>query len=225
MCGFVFPRSSELLFTFGRPWTRGDMFSWTDASAHGWGALLEPLRMGAGQWPPLECRLYVNALELRAIRRAVSFFDLRRLVLRVFTDETVQFTLAACRTHSFALRRKLVSLLTDLQDHALHFQVLRVPTALNVVADALSRVDSLNTEWTLTHSAFEDVLRWAGPFEVDLMASPVNYRLSKWVSAFPHPGSLAVDCRSFDWAAFGSLYLFPPPAMITSSSPVRSPSW
>ena len=107
-----------------------------------------------------------------------------------------------------------MSLLQDLQVRALHLQVLRVPTALNLVADALSQVDPLNTEWTLPTLAFEDVLRWAGPLEVDLMASPVNHRLPKWVSAFPHPGALAVDCRSFDWAAFGSLYLFPPTAMI-----------
>ena len=32
--------------------------------------------------------------------------------------------------------------------------------------------------------------------------------------SFPHPDVLAVDCRSIDWTAFGSLYLFPPTAMI-----------
>ena len=116
-------------------------------------------------------------------------------------------------SHPF-LRRELVSLLQDLQVRALHLQVLRVLTALNMVANALSWVDPLNTEWTLPTSAFEDILRWAGPLEVDLMASLVNHRLPKWVSAFPHPGALAVDCQSFDWAAFGSLYLFPPTAMI-----------
>ena len=46
------------------------------------------------------------------------------------------------------------------------------------------------------------------------MALPINHRLPRWVSAFPHPDAMAVDCRSIDWAAFRSLYLFPPSAML-----------
>ena len=205
-----FFRAPLRFWAFLEPWRHVPWFHvpfpqrslWTDASAHGWGALLKPSLMGAAPWSPLECRLHVNVLKLRAVRRAVSFFDLHRLILRIFTDnETVRFTLAACHTRSSTLRLELRSLLLELQKRSLHVQVLRVPTALNVVADALSRVDPLNTEWTLPQTAFEDVLRWAGLLEVDLMACPVNHRLPKWVSAFPHPEALAVDCESFDWSA------------------------
>ena len=80
--------------------------------------------------------------------------------------------------------------------------------------DALSRQTPLNTEWTLPRPVFEVVHRWAGPQRVDLMASPVNHHLPRWVSAFPHPAAEVVDCRSVDWDAFGSSYLFPPSAMI-----------
>ena len=61
--------------------------------------------------------------------------------------------------------------LSALQMRDLSFQVLRVPTALNVVVDALSRAEPLNTEWTLPQLAFEAILCWAGPLEVDLTAS------------------------------------------------------
>ena len=78
-------------------------FHWMDASAHGWGALLELSHMGSGHWSPLERHFHVNVLELQAVCMAVSFFDFWRLVLRVFTDnETVRFTLAACSTRSSA---------------------------------------------------------------------------------------------------------------------------
>ena len=188
---------------------------WTDASHHGWGALLQPSLTGSGVWLPAERDLHVNILELRAVLRALQFFDLRHLSLCIFTDnESVRYTLAACRTKSLALRQELIALLSALQSRDLTFQVLRVPTALNVVADVLSRAEPLNTEWTLLHLAFGAVLRWAGPLEVDLMASPINHRLPRWVSAFPHPDAVAVDCRSIDWAAFRSLYLFPPSAML-----------
>ena len=169
----------------------------------GLGTLLEPARVALGRWSSSEASLHVNLLELRA----VVFFDLRDL-------ETVRYALASCRACSPSLCQELLAFLSKVVSRNLWFQVLRVPTALNVVADALSREEPLNTEWTLPQAAFADILRWAGPLEVDMMASPVNHRLPCWVSSFPHPDALAVDCRSIDWNAFGSFYLFPPPAML-----------
>ena len=188
---------------------------WTDASPRGRGALLEPARVASGRWSPSEASLHVNLLQLRAVFRALVFFDLHDLLLRVFTDnETVRYALASCRARSPSLRQELLTFLLEVVSRNLWFQVLRVPTALNVVADALSREAPLNTEWTLPQAAFADILRWEGPLEVNLMASPVNHRLPRWVSPFPHPDALAVDCRSIDWNTFGSFYLFPPPAML-----------
>ena len=127
------------------------------------------------------------------------------------------WALASCRARSPCLCQELLAFLSEVVSRNLWFQVLRVPTALNVVADALSREEPLNTEWTLPElpwAAFADILRWAGPLEVDLIVSPVNHRLPRWVSPFPHSDALAVDCRSIDWNAFGSFYLFPPPVML-----------
>ena len=216
-------RETLTFWTSPTPWLHVPRFHsnlpcrslWTDASHHGWGALLQPSLTGSGEWSPEERVLHVNLLELRAVLRALQFFDLRHLSLRIFTDnESVRYTLAACRTKSLALWKELIALLSALQARYLTFQVLRVPTPLNVVADALSRSEPLNTEWTLPQLSFGAILRWAGPLEVDLMASPINHRLPRWVSAFPHPDAMAVDCRSIDWAAFRSLYLFPPLAML-----------
>ena len=216
-------RDALLFWTSHTPWVHIPRFHvdlplrslWTDASSLGWGALLEPSLVGSGLWNSAERLLHVNVLELRAVRRAASFFRLRDLSLRVFTDnETVRYTLASCHTWSPTLRRELVDLLDECQSRNLWFQVLRIPTSLNVVADALSRQTPLNTEWTLPRPVFEVVHRWAGLLRVDLMASPVNHSLPMWVSAFPYPAAEAVDCRSIDWDAFGSSYLFPPSAMI-----------
>ena len=90
--------------------------------------------------------------------------------------------LAAVLTWSGYWRKELIALLSALLSRDLTFQVLRVPTALNIVADALSRAEPLNTEWTLPQLAFGAILRWAGPLEVDLnhlMASPtpINHRI------------------------------------------------
>ena len=52
---------------------------WTDASHHGWGALLQPSLTGSGVWSPAERDFHVNILELRAVLRALQFFNLRHL--------------------------------------------------------------------------------------------------------------------------------------------------
>ena len=80
------------------------------------GALLELSLVGSGLRSSAERHLHVNDLKLRAIRRAASFFHLRDLSLRVFTDnETVSYTLVLCRTRSPTLRRELVDLLEECQ--------------------------------------------------------------------------------------------------------------
>ena len=97
---------------------------------------------------------------------------------------------------------------------------LRIPTNLNVVADGLSRLEPLNTEWTLPPEAFSAILRWAGPLQVDLLASPTNHRLPQWVSLFPHPDAVACNCLSIDWNGFASIYAFPPVGLIPTLLPL-----
>ena len=164
---------------------------------------------------PFDRLLHINVLELRAILRAVCYFGLCDLSLHVFTDnERVRYTLATCFSRSLPLRQELIALLSEFQARGLFFQTLSVPSSLNVVADALSRVEPLSTEWTLPTPAFDAVYCWAGSLAVDLMAFPVNQRLPRWVSPFPHPDALAVDSQSINWNTFESLYLFPPTSML-----------
>ena len=51
----------------------------------------------------------------------------------------VRYALASCRARSPSLRQELLAFLSEVVSRNLWFQVLRIPTALNVVADALSR--------------------------------------------------------------------------------------
>ena len=94
------------------------------------------------------------------------------------------------------------------------------PSAPHVVADGLSRLEPLNTEWTLPPEAFSVTLRWAGPLQVDLLASLTNYRLPQWVSLFPHPDAVACNCLSVDWNGFASIYAFPPVGLIPNLLPL-----
>ena len=197
------------------------LYLWTDASRSGWGALLHPQATAHALWGPLEATVHINVLELRAVHRAITTFNLSSCHLVVYTDnETVRFALTHLRTRSLPLREELKTLLHDTVRRQVFVHPLRIPTSLNVVADGLSRLEPLNTEWTLPPEAFQAVLRWAGPLQVDLLASPTNYRLPQWVSLFPHPDAVACNCLSFDWNGFASIYAFPPVGLIPTLLPL-----
>ena len=77
------------------------LFLWTDASRSGWGALLHPQATAHGLWGLLEAALHINVLELRAVSRAITTFNLSSCHLVVYTDnETVRFTLTHLCTRS-----------------------------------------------------------------------------------------------------------------------------
>ena len=193
---------------------------WTDASRSGWGAL-HPQATAHAPCRPLEAALHINVLELRAVRRAISAFNLSSCHLVVYTNnETVRFALTHLRTRSLPLREELKGLLHDSIGRQVFLHPLRIPTTLNVVADGLSCLEPLNTEWTLPPEAFSAILRWAGPLQVDLLASPTNYRLPQWVSLFPHPDAVACNCLSIDWNGFDSIYAFPPVGLIPTLLPL-----
>ena len=74
-------REALTFWTSPTPWLHVPRFHsdlpcrslWTDASHHGWGALLQPSLTGSGEWSPEERVLHVNVLELRAVLRPAIF--------------------------------------------------------------------------------------------------------------------------------------------------------
>ena len=51
----------------------------------------------------------------------------------------------------------------------------RIPGIRNVLVDALSRPEPILTVWELDPRDFSRIQHWAGPLEVDLMATPFNF--------------------------------------------------
>ena len=124
------------------------------------------------------------------------------------------------RTKSTTLREELKSLLNYKVGRRIIMHTLCIPTELNVVADGLSCLEPANTEWTLPKNAFQAILRWAGPPQVDIMASAANHQLPQLVSPFPHPDEIACDCLGIDWNGFDSIYVFPPTNVIHGLIPL-----
>lgn len=57
-----------------------------------------------------------------------------------------------------------------------------IPSAQNFDADAESRFVSEETEWSLEQSYFEKIVSIFGHFDIDLFASSINAKCSRFIS-------------------------------------------
>ena len=203
----------------------------TDASGHGWGAILyaggTPLT-AAGLFSDDEAALNILVKEALAVTKAITspgFTDrLVNRVLDLYTDnEIVRFTLLKGSTN-YAIMRKIARELLKWQlDNNAHIRIHRVTTSDNVVADSLSRsgtADPLHeghSEFRLTDDKFDTLSGWFGHrFTIDACASRASYRLPRFISNPREQGPPAVANNVFLWPFDDPeefVYCYPPWAL------------
>lgn len=83
----------------------------------------------------------------------------------------------------------------------------------NVIADKQSRITSVETEYSLNSSVFQNIVHKFGFPVIDLFASHLNHKCKMFVSWKRDPDSIAVDAFTIDWGR-GYFYAFPPFAVI-----------
>ena len=143
--------------------------------------------------------LHINALEVLAVIRTIETLDLSNLHISLHIDnEVVRFVINNLRSKSPALF-PLLSMLCLLKCRNLSITAFRIPSSLNLLADALSRDHPLLTEWSLPQEVFDKIIAWGGPVEVDLMATIHNRKVESFVSPLPHPAAGAIDVLTVDW--------------------------
>ena len=194
----------------------------TDASCHGYGAIMDKQTM-SGVWTRKYREKHINALELEATRRALLTFaeDVVNSTIRIHSDNRAT---VACLRRQGSLKSKVLNNLTaKLVTWAAHHNVTIIPTHIqgyrNVEADALSRKDLTHaSEWSLSRQEFNRVVRWSKlqPPWMDLMATCNNRQTDCFVSPYPHEEAAAVDALNIPWNYEGTLWLYPPTAVITS---------
>ena len=189
----------------------------TDASTEGWGAHLLH-HVASGLWSPHERLEHINALELRAILRALSHFRdvVRGQTVMIATDNST--VLGYLRNQGgtksvdlLGLTYQFFALTAELE---MTFLCRHVPGRKNILADQLSRADQvIHTEWTMSAEVLEDLWRmWPRP-QVDAFATCLNHRLPMYFSPVPDPRAVAVDALAQPWDG-PSLYLFPPTPLL-----------
>ena len=199
---------------------KAQMTLFTDASRMAWGAHILPLDLQISQeWTKEQQSLHINALELLAIKLALSHWKVhcRGKTISLFTDNTT--VVAYIRNQgglvSWTLFQLVQELLLWTKEQQITLMVRHIPGKQNVIADSLSRsVKPTATEWSLNKDVFESVLTWVGDRpHIDLFATRHNNKLPTFVSPVPDPLAWAVDAFAIDWTGFFA-YAYPPAILI-----------
>ena len=93
--------------------------------------------------------------------------------------------------------------------------VCHIPESTNVEADTESRQFNSSTEWSLNLDVFSDLDKMWGPFELDLFASRLNFKVSCYVSWKPDPCAKYVNAFFVSWKEY-YFYAFPPFSVIAA---------
>eukprot|EP00170_Pyropia_yezoensis_P003836 contig_16033_g3847 len=175
----------------------------TDASPYGWGGHLGRLLPAAGFFTLAEREQHINLKEVAAVRLCLQSFGRGLLqpggLLRVRVDNRVAMhVINGFTSRSPALMAELRRLHVVVESLGVSLKASWLPSVANVWADTLSRMrDRADYRMCDAISARLDQL-WGGP-TIDMIASAVNTRCTRFFSRMRTPGCEGVDAFSAHW--------------------------
>lgn len=95
------------------------------------------------------------------------------------------------------------------EERRLHVYASYIKSKENVDADEESRRQNIDTEWSLSQSAFEKISITFGFPEIDLFATQLNAKCQKYISWKRDPEAFNIDAFTLNWSSF-LFYAFPP---------------
>lgn len=134
-------------------------------------------------------------------------------MLRLDNTTAVAYIRKQGGTRSWSLLREVEPIMNWAQKNLSNISAVYIPGVQNVQADYLSHVQVDNNEWSLHKEVFEWLLTLGVSPEVDLFASPCNYKLTKYYSRFRDPQAYGIDALTDRWR-FNKAYAFPPVPVI-----------
>ena len=99
------------------------------------------------------------------------------------------------------------------QQRNIHISAVYIPGQLNFIADILSRLINLNSEWKLNPAIFRQICVIYNTLDLDLFATRANNQVQKFISWFPDPDAVATNAFSIPWSN-QLCYAFPPYSQI-----------
>ena len=189
----------------------------TDSSDFGWG-IWSGGDHSQGLWSREETRWHINLKELM-----VGFIGLKLYAKGqpYLTHISLQMdNMTAChyinhlgRTGSVSLCMLALKMWKWCRQGNIHISAVYIPGQLNFIADILSRLINLNSEWKLNPAIFRQICVIYTTPDLDLFATRANNQVQKFISWFPDPDALATNAFSIPWSN-QLCYAFPPYSQI-----------
>jgi hypothetical protein len=147
----------------------------------------------AGLWSPQESQLHINLLEMKGVLYSLMELQvhLPGQALLLFSDNVtcISYLKKQGGTSSPSLCDLTKEILLFLDSLGVSLQVRHIPSSRNVLADALSRIKPLTTEWSLDRSVFLQLQSLISQLSVDRFATRLNNQLVQPVhQPLPRPG-------------------------------------
>lgn len=188
---------------------------YTDASRTGWGSVCGDKRV-SGRWKLDEAKHHINYLELLAaflgLKSYAHEYTNCAILLRVDNTTAISYINRMGGIQFPHLSDLTRSIWRWCEERSITIFASYVNTKFNL-ADVESRKVNPDTEWELSHKAFQIITRQFGCPELDLFASRSNAKCDAYVSWKPDPDAIAVDAFTIDWQP-KLFYAFPPFSLI-----------
>lgn len=188
----------------------------TDASMTGWGAMCNNNRTG-GQWTAEEGEHHINYLELLAVyfglRSFANDYSKCDILLRVDNTTAISY-INRMGGVQFTHLNKIAKMIWDwCEAKNIYIFASYIKSKLNVEADAESRKINIDTEWQLCDQAYTSIIKSFGEPNIDLFASRINAKCTKYISWKRDPFAYDIDAFTINWQKH-NFYAFPPFSLI-----------
>lgn len=193
-----------------------EMTIFTDASTTGWGAS-NGLTQIYGFWSLTESKFHIEFLQLLTIKIALKELasDLRNVQILIKTDNTTALSyvnkMGGIRFEKFSKLSKKIWQWAEARGIILIASY--IPSKNNIIADRLSRMKNIDTEWQLNDYHYELIFANFGTPSIDLFATAQNSKCKRFISWGPEKGATYVEAFTVNWSSF-YFYAFPPFSLI-----------
>lgn len=193
-----------------------DMEIFSDASLTGWGISCNGQRAN-GHWNIEEKRHYINYLELLSAFFGLKCFanDMKnsKILLRIDNTTAISYINRMGGTKFAKLNKLAKDIWEWCEIRNIWIYASYISSRDNKEADHESRKLAKETEYELSHKAFQNITDALGTPEIDLFATRTNTKCEKFISWARDPEAVAVDAFTVNWKEF-YFYAFPPFVML-----------
>lgn len=191
----------------------------TDASLSGWGVYCDGERAN-GFWDTVDAKMHINYLELKAALMGLKCFcrELRnkQILLRIDNMTAISYINRMGGVQYAHLNNITRQIWQWCENRNLFIFASYIKSKDNVEADKESRNINIDTEWELSSLAYENIVNSFGLPDIDLFATHLNAKCTRYVSWKRDPYAYDIDAFTLDWSRF-YFYSFPPFSLILKS--------